>query len=67
MFGCQWRRQDLVRGGAQNYMKLSVVRKITRNNTLNKVHVAVTELYRSCCRKTQICLERQPHKVAAVK
>jgi len=29
----QWRRQDLARGGAQNYMKLFVVHKMTRNNT----------------------------------
>ena len=41
----QWRRQDLVRGGgAQNYMKLFVVHKMTRNNRLNKVRVAATEL-----------------------
>jgi len=30
--------------GAQNYMKLFVEQKMTRNNTLNKVHVAATEL-----------------------
>jgi len=29
---------------AQNYMKLCVAHKMTRNNTLNKVHVAATEL-----------------------
>ena len=29
---------------AQNYMKLSVAQKITRNNTLDKVHVAATKL-----------------------
>jgi len=31
----QWRRQDMV----QNYTKLFVAHKMTRNNTLNKVHV----------------------------
>ena len=31
-------------GGAQNYRKLFLAHKITRNNTLNKVHVAATEL-----------------------
>jgi len=41
----QWRRQDLqVRGGEQNYMKLSVVHKTTGNKTLNKDHVAETKL-----------------------
>jgi len=35
--------QDLVRA-AQNYIKLFVAHKMTRNNTLNKVHVAATEL-----------------------
>ena len=30
-------------GAAQNYMKLFVAHKMTRNNTLNKVHVAATE------------------------
>jgi len=30
--------------GAQNYMKLFVAHKITQNNTVNKVHVAATEL-----------------------
>jgi len=36
---------------------------MTRNNTLHKVHVTAMS-YRSCCRRIQICLERQPHKVA---
>jgi len=41
----QWRRQDLqVRGGKQNYTKLFVAHKTTRNKTLNKVHVAATKL-----------------------
>ena len=54
------------RGGAQNNMKLLSLR-MTRKNTLNKVHVAATELgYRSCYRRIQICLERQPHKVTVV-
>jgi len=44
-------------------MKIFVVRKMTRNNTPNKVYVSATE-HRSCCRRIQICLERQPHKVA---
>jgi len=36
-----------------------------RNNTLNKIRVAATELYRSCCRRIQICiLERRLHKIA---
>jgi len=30
--------------GTQNYKKLFVAHKMTRNNTLNKVHVAATEL-----------------------
>jgi len=30
--------------GTQNYMKLFVAHKMTRNNTLDKVHVAATEL-----------------------
>jgi len=30
--------------GTQNYMTLFVANKMTRNNTLNKVHVAMTEL-----------------------
>ena len=37
---------------------------MTRNNTLNKIHVVATELYRSCSRRIQTCLERQPYKVA---
>jgi len=40
----QWRLQDLVLEGAQNYMKLFVAHKMTRNNTLNKIHVAATKL-----------------------
>ena len=40
----QWRWQHRARVRAQNYMKLFVAHKMTRNNTLNKVHVAVTEL-----------------------
>ena len=39
----QWRRHDLV-SAAQNYMKLFVAHKMMRNNTLNKVHVAATQL-----------------------
>ena len=31
-------------GRAQNYMKFFVAHKMTRNNTLNKVRVAATEL-----------------------
>jgi len=31
-------------GETQDYMKLFVALKMTRNNTLNKVHVAETEL-----------------------
>ena len=31
-------------GAAQNYMKLSVAHEMTRNNTLNKVHVLATEI-----------------------
>jgi len=34
----QWSRQDPMRR-AQNYVKLFVAHKMTRNNTLNKVHV----------------------------
>jgi len=30
------------------------VHRMTRNNTLDKVNVAVTELYRSCCRRIRI-------------
>ena len=42
----QWCRQDLVRGARHKlgYMKLFVAHKMTRNNTLNRVHVAATEL-----------------------
>jgi len=45
-------------------MKLSVAHYMTRNNTLNKVHVAATELPQLLYRRIQICLERQPQKVA---
>ena len=47
---------------AQNYRKLFVAHKVTRNNALNNVCVVMN--YCSCCRRIQICLERQPHKVA---
>jgi len=30
--------------GAQNYVKLFVAHKMMKNNTLNRVHVAATEL-----------------------
>jgi len=49
--------------GAQNYMKLFVLYKMTRNNTLNKVHVAATELPQLLSQNANT-LERQPHKVA---
>lgn len=44
--GCsQWRRHDLLRGGARNYM--DILRKMTRNNIVSKVQPpqlhAVTE------------------------
>jgi len=51
------------RAGAQNYVKLFVAHKTTRNNTPNKVRVAATELPQLLSR-IQICLERQPHKAA---
>jgi len=40
-------------GAAQNYMKLFVAHKMTRNNTLNEVRVTETKLYRSCWRSIQ--------------
>jgi len=40
----QRRRRDLVQRGTQNYMKLFVAHKVTRNNTPNKVRVAATDL-----------------------
>ena len=43
---------------AQNYMNLSVAHKMTRNNTLNEVHVDATELPQLPQK------ERQPKKVA---
>jgi len=43
---------------AQNYMKLCVAHKMTRNNTLNKVHVAATELPQLLSQNTK------PHDVA---
>jgi len=47
----QWRRQDLMRG-TQSYMKLFVAHKMTRNNALNKVHLAATELPQLLSQKT---------------
>jgi len=58
-----WRSRVWCKGGAQNYMKLFVAHKMTRNNTLNKVHVAATELPQLLSQNTK-CLERQPYKVA---
>jgi len=43
-------------------MKLFIAHKITRNNTLNKVHVAATELAQLRSQNTK-CLERQPHSL----
>ena len=40
--------------GAQKYMKLFVAHKMTRNNTLNKVHVAETELPQLLSRNTNM-------------
>jgi len=57
----QWRLQNLVRG-AQNYMKLFVAHKMTRY-TLNKVHVAATELPQLLSQNTNMFVEA-PHKVA---
>ena len=39
---------------AQNYMKLFVAHKMTRNNTLNKVCVAATELPQILLQKTNM-------------
>jgi len=41
-------------GGAKNYVKLFVVRKMTRNNTPNKVRVAATELPQLLSQNTDI-------------
>jgi len=61
----QCRRWDLVRGGgAQNYIKLFVAHKITRNNTLSRVHVAATELPQLLSQNTNMFVKKQPHKVA---
>ena len=41
----QWRRQDLVRGGEGTKLhETFIAHEMTRNNTLNKDHVAATEL-----------------------
>jgi len=40
----QRRRQDVMRGRTKLGVKLFVAHEITRSNTLNKVHVAATEL-----------------------
>jgi len=47
---------------AQNNMKLFVAHKMTRNNALNKVHLAATELPQLLSQNTG--LESQPHRVA---
>ena len=44
--------------GAQNYTKIVVARKMTRNNTLNEVRVAATELPQLLSLNTK----RQPAK-----
>jgi len=40
---------DAMRDSAENCMKLFVAHKMTRNNTLNKVREAVTELPQLLC------------------
>jgi len=45
-------------------MKLLSHIKVTQNNTLNKVHVAATELPQLLSQNTKM-FKRQPHKVAA--
>jgi len=57
----QWRRHHLVRG-AQNYMKLVVAHKMTRY-TLNKVHVAATEIPQLLSQNTNM-FGQAPHKVS---
>jgi len=46
----QWRRQR----GTQIYMKLFVTHKMTRNTTLNKVHVAATEVPQLLSQNTNV-------------
>jgi len=43
--------------GAQNYIKLFVAHKIMQNITLNKVHVALTELPQLLSRHTNMFRE----------
>jgi len=52
----QQRRQDIMRGEG-HYMQLFVAHKMTRNNALNKVQVAATELPQllSQNRSTNMC------------
>jgi len=49
--------------GETKLHEIFVAHRMTRNNTVNKVHVAATELPQLVSQNT-MCLERQPHKVA---
>ena len=48
--------------GAENYMKLFVTHKMMQNNTMNKVHVAATELSQLLSQNTNMSGEETATK-----